>query len=169
MPRDHRDEKTGITDRARSMILVSSKLATALWEEIPIQVTLDITAVKVTCKKDQYFIITNTYNPHDSINALTKQLHKLMHIYRICPKWTKTIEPTQRAPWSASSLEVHIDKREAVVEYARNETKKYAMYTDGLGYKGCAETAVVMFKGSNKLDKLTYHLGTLEEHTVHGA
>jgi ribonuclease HI len=97
------------------------------------------------------------------------QLHKLAHIYGLSPLHTETIKPVQRTPWCANGLETHIDDRKAAAEYASNGTERFAVYTDGSGYKGCAGAAAVMYEGSTKIDELTYHLGTLEEHTVHEA
>lgn len=97
-------------------------------------------------------------------------LHHLMHVYRLDPDMTETIQPTRHPPNRSQKFTTEIaTTRVESMEDDKNDDADIKIYADGSGYKGNAAAAAALYRGQAPPRVLRYHLGPLTQHTTYEA
>ena len=94
-------------------------------------------------------------------------LHKLAHIFEVAPQEMETVSPPARSPSHRSQCTLIIPATaEESADHASQCTAELKVYSDGLGTEGGAGAAAALFKMGQEPRILTYHLETLDNHTM---
>jgi ribonuclease HI len=94
-------------------------------------------------------------------------LHELAHIFGVAPQEMETVSPPARSPSHRSRCALIIPATaEESANHASQCTAELKVYSDGSGTEGGAGAAAALLKTGQEPRILTYHLGTLDDHTT---
>ena len=97
-------------------------------------------------------------------------LHELAHIFEVAPQEMETVSFPAHSPSHHSRCALIIPATvEESADHASRCTAELKVYSDGSGIEGGAGVAAALFKVGQESQVLTYHLGTLEDHTTYEA
>ena len=97
-------------------------------------------------------------------------LHELAHIFEVTPQEMETVSFPARSPSHCSRCTLIIPATaEESADHASRCTVELKVYSDSSGIEGGAGAGAALLKVGQEPQVLTYHLGTLEDHTTYEA